>query len=432
MAQDSASVARGKHVVVVGGGMAGLAVTYHLLNQTRGDASPLRITIVDSHQVGCGGATAAMAGLLHPCNPRGKKMWSGDAGMRSSLSLIRAAAASAEEGRDPILGSSCAEASSEAVLAAREGVVRLVTKGEKQRKDYHTCAETFPEEVVLVAVEHGAIAAAQGEGGEGTRRGLRGLGEGIQEALLVKDGVALRGGEYAIGLLAAAQAIGQVEWVCRPVRSLREAWEGFGADVVVVAAGAGSGKISELSEALPLQYKRAQNIRYERNASAISDAGLLGAPIISGRYIVPFLNGRTLDGEPGGFLFGGAAQEPQDGGLEGDFRTEPDLEGAMAIVHRALVALYAPLDTDAWIPVGASCGIKAAPPRSSIGQIPYAGRMRGVEHAGEQSWLFAGLGSRGLIHHSVVAERLAAAILADDETAIPQELRRIPLLGSLI
>ena len=38
--------------------------------------------------------------------------------------------------------------------------------------------------------------------------------------------------------------------------------------------------------------------------------------------------------------------------------------------------------------------------------------MRGVEHAGEQSWLMAGLGSRGLIHHAVVAERLAAAILA--------------------
>ena len=39
----------------------------------------------------------------------------------------------------------------------------------------------------------------------------------------------------------------------------------------------------------------------------------------------------------------------QDGRLEGDFRTEPDLERAMAIVHRDLAALYAPLDTDAYV-----------------------------------------------------------------------------------
>ena len=39
----------------------------------------------------------------------------------------------------------------------------------------------------------------------------------------------------------------------------------------------------------------------------------------------------------------------QDGGLEGDFRTEPDLDRAMEIVHRDLAALYAPLDTDAYV-----------------------------------------------------------------------------------
>jgi hypothetical protein len=60
-----------QRVVVLGGGLAGLAVSFHLLNltATRVEAagprkSPLLISIFDECEVGEGGASGAMAGLL--------------------------------------------------------------------------------------------------------------------------------------------------------------------------------------------------------------------------------------------------------------------------------------------------------------------------------------------------------------------------------
>ncbi len=47
----------------------------------------------------------------------------------------------------------------------------------------------------------------------------------------------------------------------------------------------------------------------------------------------------------------------------------------------------------------------------------------------ERVWLFAGLGSRGLIHHSVLAKALASAMLSGDEHCIPAAARSIALLG---
>ena len=66
---------------------------------------------------------------------------------------------------------------------------------------------------------------------------------------------------------------------------------------------------------------------------------------------MPFLNGRTSDGAPGGFLCGGAAQEHEVLFCIQQYcllfnNVRPFLAGAMAIVHRALAALYAPFDTD--------------------------------------------------------------------------------------
>jgi hypothetical protein len=86
---EELAAGRGKRVVVLGGGLAGLAVSYHLLNLTATvDAagarrSPLRISIFDQAEVGQGGASGAMAGLLHPLTPRGKKIWLGDEGFAS-------------------------------------------------------------------------------------------------------------------------------------------------------------------------------------------------------------------------------------------------------------------------------------------------------------------------------------------------------------
>jgi hypothetical protein len=53
---------------VVGGGLAGLGLTYHLLKlaqqQHRMDRQPIRIEVVDPHPVGMGGASAVAGGYV--------------------------------------------------------------------------------------------------------------------------------------------------------------------------------------------------------------------------------------------------------------------------------------------------------------------------------------------------------------------------------
>jgi glycine/D-amino acid oxidase-like deaminating enzyme len=238
-----------QRVAVLGGGLAGLAVAYHLLNMTAttDDASgvrrsQLRISIFDQNDVGQGGASGAMAGLLHPLTPRGKKMWLGDEGMAASLDLIQAAV----------------EASPDLILSSRagaRGILRLVTKGEKQRKDYVKAAQTFPHQLSFVHLQPCKV----GEGGPSevdklveVQERFAGVSEEIRDGLLVHEGLALRGASYAAGLLAACRQLGHVTWHTQRATSLRH----FLRDVqqrsnehvsaVVVATGAASLLLPEL------------------------------------------------------------------------------------------------------------------------------------------------------------------------------------------
>ena len=91
MSQDRPS----KKVVIIGGGLAGLAVAYNLLDLTKTlDIDNVCVTIVDAHEVGQGGASGVMAGLLHPLTPRGKKLWmvrqTAPARIHSNLVLLHA------------------------------------------------------------------------------------------------------------------------------------------------------------------------------------------------------------------------------------------------------------------------------------------------------------------------------------------------------
>ena len=71
------TVCKPRSVAIIGGGLAGLAVTYHLMELTKhlDESSPCTVMILDEAEVGEGGASGAMGGLLHPLTPRGKKLW---------------------------------------------------------------------------------------------------------------------------------------------------------------------------------------------------------------------------------------------------------------------------------------------------------------------------------------------------------------------
>ena len=104
-----------------------------------------------------------------------------------------------------------------------------------------------------------------------------------------------------------------------------------------------------------------------------------------------------------------------------------------ALLRPALAAMHPPLARARVL--GAQAGVRSLPPRSHLGYVPIAGRLpiayptdsAGGGGRSERTWLFGGLGSRGLIHHALLGARVAEAVLADDEERIPEHVRRLDL-----
>mmetsp|Transcript_40867 Transcript_40867/g.63792 ORF Transcript_40867/g.63792 Transcript_40867/m.63792 type:complete len:302 (+) Transcript_40867:205-1110(+) len=219
--------------------------------------------------------------------------------------------------------------------AGSTGIVRLVTKGEKQLKDYQKCQDTFPNEVQLVDTQ--------------ACRDLQGVGQNITKGLRVQDGLALNGSLYIQGLWEACTQLGDINWAHDHIHSL-QTFEDTDVDVVVVCCGAASKSISELAPDLPVTPVRAQNIRYVPNPDGPKGPSL-SVPVISGRYLVPF------ESEDAFWLYGGATQE------NSGFWGPADLRVALDEIHDQLVSLYEPLASEAWLAVEAKAGVKGCPPR---------------------------------------------------------------------
>ena len=174
-------------------------------------------------------------------------------------------------------------------------------------------------------------------------------------------------------------------------------------------------------------------------------------PLINGDYVVPMDGGRRL--------LAGATHEydPPE-----RVNRPADETAACALLLPGLVAMHAPLAT-ARI-VGVQAGVRSLPPRSHLGYAPIAGRLpplgaaAGPDAAHEAetaksskdstksskgataaapgaaraaTWLFGGLGSRGLIYHAVLGARVAEAVMADDEGRLPEHMRRLDLRSAL-
>jgi glycine/D-amino acid oxidase-like deaminating enzyme len=118
-----------KRIAIAGGGLAGLATAWHLLNL--GGAS---VTLFDPKGIG-GGASGVSTGLLHPFPGRlALRSWQADEGMNSTLQLI-----------DQV------ESFTNSSVAHRGGILRLALT-EQQKKDFPRCVEFgcewWPEEKV--------------------------------------------------------------------------------------------------------------------------------------------------------------------------------------------------------------------------------------------------------------------------------------------
>jgi len=68
-------------------------------------------------------------------------------------------------------------------------------------------------------------------------------------------------------------------------------------------------------------------------------------------------------------------------------------------------------------------GVRALPKRNNLGSLPLADRIGDIN--GTRLWVLTGLGSRGLLYHSWLSDKLAHAMLLDDLESIPVEVRRL-------
>lgn len=99
------------------------------------------------------------------------------------------------------------------------------------------------------------------------------------------------------------------------------------------------------------------------------------------------------------------------------FEPPTEAEGAQAEEQLRGAAHALLPDLASWRTTGLRWGIRALSKRSKYGKLPVVARLD------EGVWFFGALGSRGLIYHSWLAERVARAVLDGDESHVPEEFR---------
>ncbi|EIE18262.1 FAD dependent oxidoreductase [Coccomyxa subellipsoidea C-169] len=226
---------------------------------------------------------------------------------------------------------------------------------------------------------------------------------------------------------------GQCRLVGEKVASLHALEEVHGHyTAVIVAAGAAAGTLPEIGDKLPMELCQGYTLdlappRADTASVPVEASTPGGSAAVDGcsTYDGPSLLGSTyLAAQWRCHLVVGATKRyglSSQQALEecGRAVSDPDEVTAAAaeLVPRAAGA-WPPAAR--WEMVGVRSGVRALPPRSAQGSLPLAGKLE----AGRKWWVVAGLGARGLVYHAWLGRLIARAVLADDESELPGELRR--------
>lgn len=211
-------------------------------------------------------------------------------------------------------------------------------------------------------------------------------------------------------------------------------------DGVIVCVGAHVKALSSFPGASSVRLVRGQSVFVENKLN-------LKSAVLAGQYVVPCLtkNSDELSGshEARKMLLCGATQEhityetfcDEDVQAKGTGSNAPpatvaNMAGTSSsnavltsavereILLKKIGVFYPPvLDAAA---MGSMTGTRAIRDRGKWGRLPIVGQISDKKSV---CYVIGALGARGLIHHAFIARHVAAAVIANDNSLIPYELR---------
>lgn len=191
-------------------------------------------------------------------------------------------------------------------------------------------------------------------------------------------------------------------------------------DAVILTAGASIKyfwAICNDSTKLPVTYCAGQNLVY--------DSQYRNKAILRGNYIVPY--NQNPSSSTYQVLCGSTKEYLKEFPISNSDEYPSNISKATALLHTPISELDPSL-TDAK-PVSCFGGIRVVTKRTTLGRIPIIDKFPMSNfHLNQLDnknnvWFISGLGSRGLIHHALMATWLFDAVTKNDPDNLPLEVR---------
>lgn len=269
-------------------------------------------------------------------------------------------------------------------VIVREELYRIATD-ERQSQTLQETASQLPALATWLPRDELLIKFANDEASPFTIEG-----ESVHGGIRLSNGCkVIHVSSYLEGLWHVCQNLAQerdcaLSWVLQD--GLAEPFDDDSTVTSIICVGAtGFREVESLSRmSLPAQLVRGHSVELR---------GCIDHAILSGKYASPMTCGRTLIGATHEFKLNENRTPSQ---------VIQELQQKTSHICR----------WDAAEVLRVTSGVRVQSTRGANGRMPIVGRV------GDNTWVFTGLSSRGLLYHAIYGERLARAILKDDENTL--------------
>ncbi|KAI5659059.1 hypothetical protein M9H77_27852 [Catharanthus roseus] len=388
---------------ILGAGFAGLSVAWHLLQNSCKELQ-LSIDLYDEIGIG-GGASGVAGGLLHPYSPKVKLLWRGAECWRETLKLLQVA----EDTEYCKFSGAEEEEVFQNSIVRRRGILRPATSS-KNLQMMTDNAQNY-----LVSCE---IKSLNKDAAGDLVPGLRAP---LNMAFYMPEAISVHSQGYLEALYLACKNVvtdmsargfarREFNFHKRVIDNLLEFAGEYNA--VIVCLGARTAFLPELSGILPLRTCRGV-VAHLQLADTIRETYPEHSPSILSDAWVSVQGPRALH-----------VGSTWEWNSTNYYRDVPITEASKALEELLpkASAVYPSIRT--WEVAGAVAGLRAMPPLTPQGSLPLLGSVDNIL-GGNYSckyWLFAGLGSRGLLYHAWLGKLLAQAVVSCNEEVLPSEL----------